>query len=202
MIAIIGEMNSGKSTLLSQIDSHGIKVVNCDALIEELYKYNKAGFKALVKRFGSEIITKDNNSISKSALKALILSDPNNLTIINELIHPIVINELTKLEPKTVVEITAISPLMLERFEKLFNAVIKVKPSFWRLKYYRFKNKNNYHKKVKKTLLKNNLLNIKHQKTLILKNNNKHSVDKAVKFIHDHFNELEKRIDVCVNKKI
>ncbi len=190
MIALIGKKNSGKTTLLTKIAAHNIKVINCDRLVNSWYKKNQLGFKLLVDQFGESIINANQLSIDKFKLSLLIKNDINNLKIVNSLIHPLIIAHLKKLKHEHyVIEISAISQEIGLVFNELFNGVIELKPNAFITKMHQLKkSKTKYYnmRKLWKNLAIENLenqKNIQFQKILILKNSKISSVNKALRFI-------------------
>ncbi len=190
MIAIIGKSNSGKTTLLNKLAIHNIKIINADNLIKRLYEKDQRGFKLLVKKFGTTIINDNGLSIDKFKIITLIKNNPDNIKIINDLIHPLIIKYLRNLKHENwVIEISAISSEIADVFNDLFDGVIIMKPNYFIHKFFEFKNKDNI-KKIKKILTKENhtnLKNINFKKTLILRRSNKKSIIKALSFIKDVF---------------
>ena len=75
IIGITGGIASGKSTVTNFLRQKGFEVVDADAVVHQLQKSGGRLFKALVQRFGQEIIL-ENGELNRPLLASLIFSNP------------------------------------------------------------------------------------------------------------------------------
>ena len=75
IIGITGGIASGKSTVTNFLRKQGFQVVDADAVVHQLQKPGGRLFKALVQRFGQEIIL-ENGELNRPILASLIFSNP------------------------------------------------------------------------------------------------------------------------------
>ncbi len=95
MIAIIGEPNVGKTTLLNKLKSEGYSTFETDSWVNEQYNNeNSTVYKKMVKEFGEGIVL--DRKINKMALKKLIINDFSNLMKIELNVHPFIFDYLSE----------------------------------------------------------------------------------------------------------
>ena len=122
-IAITGGIGSGKSTVAEIIKNLGYKVFSCDKIAHALYKTD-AVKEILVKEFGEEIL----NSFSRVCRKKLsktVFKSKTKLKRLNELTHPLIIQDLFGKMNKAKGVVFAEVPLLFEcnmqgEFDKIF----------------------------------------------------------------------------------
>ena len=93
IIGIMGGIGSGKSTVAAEFAKLGCKVIDADKIAHELL--NREDIKEkIVAFFGRKIINSCGN-VDRKRLGEIVFTDYNKLTMLNGIIHPLVI-ELTE----------------------------------------------------------------------------------------------------------
>jgi len=96
IFGIIGLLGSGKSEVLKIVKDLGFTTINSDTVVKDLYLEGNPGWQKIVNFFGDEYLDKKGN-INKNKLRNEVLKNPNKLRILNKLIHPLVVNEFSKI---------------------------------------------------------------------------------------------------------
>ena len=122
-IAITGGIGSGKSTVAEIIKNLGYKVFSCDKIAHALYKTD-AVKEILVKEFGEGILNSFGRVCRKKLSKTVFKSKPQ-LKRLNELTHPLIIQDLYDKMNKAKGIVFAEVPLLFEcnmqgEFDKVF----------------------------------------------------------------------------------
>lgn len=73
----------------------GASVIDADAIVHELQAKGTPLLAQIIEEFGSEILAED-GSLQRKALGALVFRDPQSLHRLNALVHPAVIQEMSK----------------------------------------------------------------------------------------------------------
>ncbi len=85
IIAITGNIGSGKSTVMGMLKNRGYKTVSADKCTKGAYKIAKP---QLLKAFGDEII--ENGEINRKKLGGIAFASPENLAKLNLIMHPVI----------------------------------------------------------------------------------------------------------------
>lgn len=91
-VGLTGGIASGKSTVARMFGELGCVVIDADDIVRDLYRPGAAGHRALVDRYG-DLVLRENGEIDRPKLSALALGTPDGAKQLNELIHPLVIDE-------------------------------------------------------------------------------------------------------------
>jgi dephospho-CoA kinase len=94
-IGITGGIGSGKSEFCKYLKSKKFIVINADNLSKELLANDKNIKDQIIETFGTE--SYKNNKPDKKYLAEIVFSEPENVYKINSILHPVVIEEITKL---------------------------------------------------------------------------------------------------------
>lgn len=123
-IAITGGIGSGKSTVTKIITEQGYPTFSCDIIYKQLLK-EKSLTDKLVTEFGDSILT--NGLVDKkNKLSKLVFNDPSKLKRLNEITHPMIIEEAFKQMFEYKVAFCEVPLLFEGGFESLFDNVIVV----------------------------------------------------------------------------
>jgi dephospho-CoA kinase len=95
IIGIMGGIGSGKSTVAAEFAKLGCKVIDADKIAHELLK-NDAVKEKIVAFFGRDIVDSKAN-INRKRLGEIVFADDNKLTMLNGIIHPLVIERVEEL---------------------------------------------------------------------------------------------------------
>jgi dephospho-CoA kinase len=88
-VGLTGGLGSGKSTVASLLADHGAVVIDADAIAREVVEPGTPGFDAVVKRFGSNVVTSEGR-LDRSALAAVVFADAAARGDLNGIVHPLV----------------------------------------------------------------------------------------------------------------
>jgi dephospho-CoA kinase len=91
-VAITGGIGAGKSTALASFRRHGAATVSSDEIVHHLLKSDPEVKRALVERFGEEILGAD-GAPSRERIALRVFRDRNALDWLEKLLHPLVSRE-------------------------------------------------------------------------------------------------------------
>lgn len=116
VVGLTGGIGSGKSTVAALLAERGAVVVDADRLAREAVAVGTEGFRAVVDRFGPDVIAGD-GGLDRKALAGVVFGDPEALADLNGIVHPLVraaiaaqVAELAGTDAVVVLEI----PLLVE----------------------------------------------------------------------------------------
>ncbi|MEA5059966.1 Dephospho-CoA kinase [bioreactor metagenome] len=117
VIGLTGSMAAGKSTVSHRLAELGAHVIDADLVARQVVLPGTAGLRALVERFGPQILRPD-GGLDRPALAALAFGDAKSLAELNAILHPSIRTEMEARlrEAKTTGETVAVLdvPLLLE----------------------------------------------------------------------------------------
>lgn len=91
ILAITGKSGTGKHTAAQFFGQRGWKILDADKLAHQLYRPYQRSWKAIVERFGQDILTKD-DQIDRQKLKKIVFGNTQEadqaLRDLNQIIHP------------------------------------------------------------------------------------------------------------------
>ena len=94
VIGITGGIGTGKSRVLDCLkEIPGAVVLEADRLAKELYEPDRRGYEPVLAYFGPEILMVDGR-IDRSILGSIVFADTEKLTVLNEIMHPLVKEEI------------------------------------------------------------------------------------------------------------
>jgi dephospho-CoA kinase len=96
IIGILGGIGSGKSTVAAEFAKLGCKVIDADKIARELLLYKKAVKDKVVGLFGRTILNSA-GKIDREKLAEVVFADADKLSLINEIIHPLVLQRAQEL---------------------------------------------------------------------------------------------------------
>jgi len=91
-VGLTGNIASGKSSVARLFAEWGATLIDADEIVHELERPGTAVFRAIVDRFGSEVVAPD-GSLDRPALRTRALSRPDELAALNAIVHPAVAAE-------------------------------------------------------------------------------------------------------------
>lgn len=89
LVALTGGIASGKSTVARRLAKHGAVVVDADRLAREVVEPGEPALAAIAERFGASMLRED-GTLDRAALGALIFSDAQARADLNAITHPAV----------------------------------------------------------------------------------------------------------------
>ena len=135
VVGVTGGIASGKSLVLRAFMRLGAYGIDCDVLSREVVTPCSKAWWQVVRRFGSEILSRD-LEIDRKKLRAVVFRDPEKLRVLEKIIHPKVrakcverleavkkLSEGAEAEALVVVDV----PLLIEkRLQEEFDKIILV----------------------------------------------------------------------------
>ena len=91
-IGLTGGLGSGKSTVAAHFASHGIEIVDNDAIARELTAPRGMAIPALCAVFGESMIAAD-GGLDRSRMRALVFADPAARERLEGILHPLIKDE-------------------------------------------------------------------------------------------------------------
>ena len=89
IIGILGGIGSGKTSVATEFGKLGCKVISADKIVHDLLENEEISGK-ITARFGPAI-SNQSAGIDRAKLAQVVFSDPEKLTALNEMIHPLVL---------------------------------------------------------------------------------------------------------------
>lgn len=126
VVGLTGGIGSGKSTVAKLFSERGIPIIDADIVARELTLSNKPAFIKIVEHFGKEILL--NNAIDRPKLRRLIFENAKQRRWLEELLHPLIRNEMEEQISKITAPYTiAVIPLLLEvEFYYFINRILVI----------------------------------------------------------------------------
>ncbi len=109
-IGLTGGIGSGKSTVSAGLVKRGAVLVDADAIVRDLQKPGKPVFKKMVERWGEKIITNE-GELDRQAVADIVFKDAEELAALNEIVHPLVREEIANQREKY---IKGTAPIILD----------------------------------------------------------------------------------------
>lgn len=91
-IGLTGNIAAGKSTVARLFQEWGAVVIDADAIVHELQRPKTPVFRAIIDRFGIEMVAED-GTLDRAALRAKVFNDKQALADLNAIVHPAVAAE-------------------------------------------------------------------------------------------------------------
>lgn len=114
IIGLTGGIGSGKTTVSNIFLELGIDIIDADIVAREVVKPGTEALTAIQLHFGTEYIN-DQQQLDRSKLRSRIFSNPDDQTWLNNLLHPIIHQEmLNQLSAAQSAYCILVAPLLLE----------------------------------------------------------------------------------------
>lgn len=127
-LGLTGSIGMGKSTTAAMFRDAGLPVWDADATVHRLYAKDGAAVAPLAALYPEAI---SEQGVDRSALKARITGDPDALTRIEAIVHPLVAADRAQFAAKTVSDIAVFDiPLLFENgYDRQMDATLLVTAS-------------------------------------------------------------------------
>jgi dephospho-CoA kinase len=87
IVALTGNIASGKSVVASRLATHGAFVIDADVLARDVVMPGTPALDAIVARWGPHMRTSE-GALDRAALRAIVFADPKEREALNALVHP------------------------------------------------------------------------------------------------------------------
>lgn len=114
-VGLTGGIGSGKSTVSGMFSGLGIDVIDADEISHELTEAGKQAYNAVVQEFGPEATGTD-GELDRSYLRSMVFEDPDLRQKLENIIHPLVREEINnRLDKVTSPYCIICIPLLIEK---------------------------------------------------------------------------------------
>ena len=126
-VGLTGGIGSGKTTVSNIFAELGIDIIDADIVAREVVEPGTEALNAIASYFGAEYIN-DQRQLDRSKLRSRIFSHPDDKNWLNNLLHPLIRQEMLKqLSAASSVYCILVAPLLLENnLNKLVDRVLVV----------------------------------------------------------------------------
>ncbi|USD40745.1 dephospho-CoA kinase [Vibrio sp. SCSIO 43135] len=128
VIGLTGGIASGKTTVANLFHHHfGIDIVDADIVAREVVEPGTKGLTAIAEHFGNDILL-SSGELNRSALRERIFSNPEEKSWLNQLLHPMIRQQMTEQLEKTRSDYALlVVPLLVENnLQTMANRVLVV----------------------------------------------------------------------------
>ena len=87
VVALTGNIASGKSTVAQLISAKGVPLIDADRLAREAVAPGSAALKRIADRWGAAMVGAD-GELDRAALRAVVFGQPAQLALLNAIVHP------------------------------------------------------------------------------------------------------------------
>ena len=87
LVGLTGNIASGKSTVAQLLSERGATIIDADVLARRAVERGSKAFDAIVKRWGTSILSPDGH-LDRASLRRVVFGDPKELESLNEIVHP------------------------------------------------------------------------------------------------------------------
>ena len=94
-IAVTGPFASGKSTFVGMLGDLGAHTASADEIVHDLLRLNEIAIEEISERFGEGVLGEE--GIDRRALGRIVFGDPEKLTELEGILHPLVHDETDRL---------------------------------------------------------------------------------------------------------
>ncbi len=95
IIGLTGGIGSGKSTVSKLLISKGYEVIDADQVAREVVEPGSFGLSKIVQHFTEDVINHD-GTLNRKKLGEHVFNKPEELEILNQIIHPLVRNRISE----------------------------------------------------------------------------------------------------------
>ncbi|MFH9354137.1 dephospho-CoA kinase [Kitasatospora sp. NPDC017646] len=127
-IGLTGGIGAGKSEVSRLFAAHGAVIVDSDLIAREVVAPGTDGLAAVVAEFGPQVLRED-GTLDRPALGAIVFADPEKLRALNAIVHPLVRARSAELEAAAAADAVVVHdvPLLTENgLAPLFDLVVVV----------------------------------------------------------------------------
>lgn len=122
IIGLTGGIATGKSTVSEILKNNGYTVIDADIIAREVVRIGKPSYEKIKESFGNEVLL-ENKEINRKKLGSIVFNDIYKLSLLNELTHPYIyeeiLNQINKNKEKNRQIIFIDIPLLFEEEDKI-----------------------------------------------------------------------------------
>ncbi len=94
-IAVTGPFASGKSAFVGMLGDLGAHTASADEIVHDLLRWNETAIDEISERFGKRVLGEE--GVDRKALGRIVFGDPEKLTELEGILHPLVHDEADRL---------------------------------------------------------------------------------------------------------
>ncbi|WP_432456055.1 dephospho-CoA kinase [Agarivorans sp. QJM3NY_29] len=127
IIGLTGGIASGKSQASALFEALGVAVVDADVVARQLVEPGQPALNQIIKHFGPQLQLA-NGQLDRAALRKIIFSEPEQKTWLNQLLHPLIRQQMQQqLNAAEGPYKILVAPLLLEnKLDKLVDRVLMI----------------------------------------------------------------------------
>ena len=95
-VGLTGSIASGKSTVARFFSELGIAIISADLISRKSTEKGTSNYQKIVTHFGPTIINKEDRQLNRRRLREIIFSNPHEKTWLEQLLHPMIRQEIAK----------------------------------------------------------------------------------------------------------
>jgi dephospho-CoA kinase len=95
IVGLTGGIGSGKTSVSTMLRDLGYQVIDADAITREVQAPGQPTLAAIIEAFGAEVL-QDDGTLDRAALAARVFSEPEQLAVLNAIVHPAVGAEIDR----------------------------------------------------------------------------------------------------------
>ena len=111
-IGLTGGIGSGKTTVANYFKQLGVKVIDADEIVHQLFKPGNIIYKQIVRHFGDAVLTEQ--QLDRKKMRAIIFSSPQKRKWLEKLLHPAVYKKMLSIKKSRSPYVILVIPLLLE----------------------------------------------------------------------------------------
>ncbi|MFE7270748.1 dephospho-CoA kinase [Streptomyces sp. NPDC057623] len=127
-VGLTGGIGAGKSEVSRLLVEHGAVLIDADRIAREVVAPGTPGLAAVVEAFGADVLAED-GSLDRPKLGSIVFADPDRLTVLNSIVHPLVGARSRELEEAAAEDAVVVHdvPLLTENaLAPLYDVVVVV----------------------------------------------------------------------------
>ena len=114
MLGLTGGICTGKSVVAQFFREEGLTVIDADEIARSLLRKGQEAYKMVVEAFGGGIL-KDSGELDRRKLGRMVFSDPSKRKRLEEILHPLIQQQIEDRLKGARGEVVIDSPLLIER---------------------------------------------------------------------------------------
>lgn len=127
-LGLSGGIGCGKSTVAKMLSDLGAVVIDADAIAKEVLEPGQIGYENVIHKFGDGVLDTSGN-IDRKKLAELVFQDADQLSQLEEIVHPAVIARVAQIRESLPNTATVVydTPLLVEKqLQNQFDSVLMV----------------------------------------------------------------------------